>query len=243
MTTIRELHERAGNPELSHWRTRRFYSLMDAAMLTCGIEPLLYAGRSESDVIDNLKGGRPVNWEWALMISRSLAEQICMGLIKSQYILVLEYYNNGQNCWETQKEQTSLSLSDSPHIYVTQTLINRDEHLKYLRSEGFLDVKTNLQPIRQSENQPVEVLALPSPQYSTPYMDCLQEVVKEFWYDYDPESGKPPPKKETVLEWLKENGHRWQLDSGRISSAIDTITRHPIALKGGVKPLRVTPKK
>ena len=241
MATIRELHERAGNPDLRHWKSRKFYSIFDAAMLTCGIDPLFFDGVSQAKILNTLRMKNPVNWEWALMIVKSIAEGICTGDIKSQEIHVdCSDYNND---WTEKKEQTDLNLSDSRDINYVLTMISRKEHYNFLLKEGFLEENQPEVQHHRPEIESVEVLALPSPQYSTPYMDCIQEVVKEFWYDYDPESGKPPPKKETVLDWLKENGHRWQLDSGRISSAIDTITRHPIALKGGVKPLRVTPKK
>jgi hypothetical protein len=228
VATIRELHGRNNNPDLRHWKSRKFYSIFDAAMLTCGIDPLFFDGDSQNEVLNRLKNKKPVNWEWALMIVKSIAEGICTGDIKSQEIHVdRSDYNNE---WTEKKEQTDLNLSDSRDINYVMTMISRNEHFKFLQKEGFLE---GYQPEHlqqpQQETKNIEVLALPSPQYTTPAMECLQEVCREFWCAYDPMGKQPPPKQDVIRLWLKENGHKWGVTSDRMAAAIDLIARHPAA--------------
>lgn len=40
MSKMRELQSRAGNPDLSHWKNNKLFSIAEAALLTCGIDPL-----------------------------------------------------------------------------------------------------------------------------------------------------------------------------------------------------------
>ena len=74
--------------------------------------------------------------------------------------------------------------------------------------------------------------------YVTPALKCVQAVIKEFWYSYDPQGNQPPPKQETVIQWIKENHP--EIEAEQIRKAIDKICRHPKAKAGGIKSLRTT---
>lgn len=230
MATIRELHGRNNNPDLRHWKSRKFYSIFDAAMLTCGIDPLIFGGLPQDDILDLLRTETPVNWKWVLMIVKSMAEGICTGDIKSQEIHVNKSNYNDE--WTEKREQTDLNLSDSRGINYVLTMISRKEHFNFLLKEGFLDGNQPAIQQHQQEIKSVEVLALPAPKYTTPAMECLYEVSESFWAVYDPEGKEPPPKREMIRAWLRENGHKWGVTTGRMIDAIDLIARHPSVRSG-----------
>lgn len=229
MATIKELYSRNLDPDLRHWKSRKFYSIFDAAMLTCGIDPLCYEGVSQDKILEILRTQKPINWEWALMIVKSLAEGICTGDIKSQEIYIIRSDSNN-NEWSEKLEQFGLNLSDSRNVSYVLTMISRKEHFNFLLKEGFLDEPQIDEPqLKQQIADMKDVAALSAPVYMTPAMECLREVCSEFWHDYDPNGNRLPPKQDVIRHWLREHGHKWGVTSDRMAAAIDLIARHPAA--------------
>lgn len=68
----------------------------------------------------------------------------------------------------------------------------------------------------------------PPRKHETPDLVALDKAIQEFWEGHDPDC---PPKKETVVAWLVEQGI-----SKRIAESMDTIMRTPEARIGGNKP-------
>jgi hypothetical protein len=238
MATLRELHAKAGNPDLSHWKAREAYSIEDAALLTAGIDPFLYLGSSNYALQKELLDNKPTNWQWALMITKGISESICIGSTNCHHVRIIRE-DNSYNCWTETVKQIDLTLLDSAHIDTAETKITKNEHLKWMRANGFLskpsrEIGTTVRTVKADSTKEAplsntEPLLLPPPKYSTPAIDCMNEVIDHFWIDYDPDGSSPPPKQTVITAWLAENGHKWGVTSNNMIAAIDIIARHPSA--------------
>ncbi|TCM62706.1 hypothetical protein EC844_12424 [Acinetobacter calcoaceticus] len=70
-------------------------------------------------------------------------------------------------------------------------------------------------------------------EYSTPTLEAIKGVIREFWLPYNPEIDIPP-KQNTVMDWIAINYPEFsKYDS--IRRSIDKICRHPKAKIGGRK--------
>ncbi|MDR6203465.1 hypothetical protein [Paraburkholderia graminis] len=73
MITLKELHKRAGNPDLDHWTGAAVFSLQEAALLTVGADPL------EWPSVGHLKTHEHPNWRYAAIGLRTLCHEVCTG--------------------------------------------------------------------------------------------------------------------------------------------------------------------
>ena len=87
MTTMRELHQKAGNPDLKSWRLIKLVTLAEASLLVSGINPYQYSNLADYNFLDELNSKKPVNWEHVNVMIRALLEAICTHEIKSPMIL------------------------------------------------------------------------------------------------------------------------------------------------------------
>lgn len=83
MSKMRELQSRAGNPDLSHWKNNKLFSIAEAALLTCGIDPLDHNHNFENNLVADLQFKNVVNWRHAILLIRAFKEGICTHEIKS----------------------------------------------------------------------------------------------------------------------------------------------------------------
>lgn len=237
MATLQKLHKSRGNPDLSHWKTRKLLTVTEAALLTCGFEPLEFDHLAEYQLADELRTKKPINWAHALMLINSIAEAICTHEIKSPYI-ILEYpYDND---WRIE-EQSKISFSDEPFLRTVLTKIHRDELFRWLKKNDYFEIlppknilveDNHLSSYQQFQSVNQDYVALlPEPTYTTPSLEALQGVIKEFWINYDPEGNQPPPKQSVVESWIKANYP--DIQANDICKYIDKICRHPTAKKGG----------
>ncbi|ENV46324.1 hypothetical protein P255_00463 [Acinetobacter brisouii CIP 110357] len=237
MATLKELHNKRGNPDLGHWNTIKLFSIAEASLLTAGLEPCEYNHLADYELRQKLLNEKPINWQHALMLIRSLIEAICTQEIKSPLIRV-ERSDYNDNCWNETVEQAKISLDDTSSIVANETKIHRDELHKWLRKNGYFEIQQqNIINVQQTVYQQPElidhnnIILLPEPTYTTPALEAIQGVVNEFWISYDPDSNQPPPKQSTVKSWIAE--HYPEMDSDYIQTAIDKICRHPKAKNGG----------
>ncbi|WND05580.1 hypothetical protein [Acinetobacter soli] len=251
MATIQELHKNRGNPDLSHWKTRKMLSVTEAALLTCGFDPLEFDHLAEYPLCDDLKTKKPTNWQHVLMLINSIAEAVCTHEIKSPYV-ILEYpYDND---WRVE-EQAKVSFSDEIFLRTTLTKIHRDELFKWLKKNGYFEQpqKNNMtvQHVTHHQIEPVtttNVILLPELSYTTKPLEALHGVINEFWINYDPDKNQPPPKQDTVASWIRANYP--DVQGKELCVYIDKICRHPTAKTGGNTKLNqsknmkdITPKK
>lgn len=238
MATLKELHDLRGNPDFSHWNTIKLFSVAEASLLTAGLEPCEYNHLVDYELRQKLLSEKPVNWQHALMLIRSIIEAICTHEIKSPFIKIdCSDYNNQ---WDEVIEQAKVSIDDTGSIRANETKIHRDELHKWLTKNGYfsrpqqadIDAIENNQPQQTTKK---EILVLPEPTYTTPALEVVQLVIREFWENYDPDAGSPPPKQDYVKQWIADNHP--QIESNALREAIDKICRHPIAKAGGNKKL------
>lgn len=64
--------------------------------------------------------------------------------------------------------------------------------------------------------------------YVTPAINIMNEVITEFWIDYDPND--PAPKQSTITEWITNN---FEGVSDALALNIDKVCRHTSARSGG----------
>lgn len=253
--TVRQLHANRGNPDLTHWRNQKLFSVEEVALLTCGFDPLDYLGVCSGDLSNELRITKPTNWQHVLMLMRAICQAICTQEIKSPCIYIDHGEYNGES-YQEKKEQIELSSENWKDLHLKLTNITRTEIFKWLALNQYLDDTGNAFAVLSTgalvrkpkpqfnyhQDIPGQVIdnsnfkALPAPNYSTPALECLNAVIVEFWAGYDPGSNMPPPKQETVISWIKTNHP--DISAKQIQEAIDKICRHPSAKTGGVKPLR-----
>jgi hypothetical protein len=240
MATLQELHKNRGNPDLSHWKTRKLLSISEAALLTCGFDPLEFDHLADYPLCDELRSKQPINWQHALMLIKSITEAVCTHEIKSPYVVLETPYNDD---WRIE-DQIKISFSDELYLRTTLTKIHRDELFKWLKNNGYFElpqqktiiVEVNQAPYQhsiQEQNNHKNIVLLPEPTYTTPALEAVNGVIQEFWLSYDPENNLPPPKQTTVTDWIKENHPTVQ--GKELCLYIDKICRHPIAKTGGNK--------
>jgi len=240
MATLRELHDLRGNPDFSHWNTVKLFSVAEASLLTAGLEPCEYNHLVDYDLRQKLLNEKPINWQHALMLIRSIIEAICTHEIKSPFIKIDRSDYNNQ--WDEVIEQAKLSIDDTSSIIASETKIHRDELHKWLTRNGYFSQprQANIEVVQKNQTQQAdekEILLLPEPTYTTPALEAINGVIREFWISYDPDKNQPPPKQNVVKAWIAENHP--ELDSDYIQTAIDKICRHPNAKNGGNR--KITP--
>lgn len=234
VATLRELHDLRGNPDFSHWNTVKLFSVAEASLLTAGLEPCEYNHLADYDLRQKLLNEKPINWQHALMLIRSIIEAICTHEIKSPFIKIDRSDYNNQ--WDEVIEQAKLSIDDTSSIIASETKIHRDELHKWLTRNGYFSQprQANIEVVQKNQPQQAnekEILLLPEPTYTTPALEAINGVIREFWISYDPDKNQPPPKQNVVKAWIAENHP--ELDSDYIQTAIDKICRHPNAKNGG----------
>lgn len=234
MATIQELHKLRGNLDLTHWKTVKIFSLTEASLLTVGIDPLEYSHLSDYPLKDELRVNRPINWQHALLLMRSLTEAICTHELKSPFIHLERTDNNG-NTWDLVEEQAKISIDNANEIILTSTKIHRDELFKWLRKNCYFEPpKQNTFEVNNTsyqQSQHSNFILLPEPTYTTPPLEALHGVINEFWINYDPNTNQPPPKQDVVASWIIANYP--DVQGKELCVYIDKICRHPTAKKGG----------
>ncbi|MFL4396166.1 hypothetical protein RJ729_15135 [Acinetobacter pittii] len=252
MATLQELHKNRGNPDLSHWKTRKLLTISEAALLTCGFDPLEFDHLADYPLRDELRSRQPINWQHVLMLITSITEAVCTHEIKSPYVVLEIPYADD---WKIE-DQIKVSFADEMYLRTTLTKIHREELFKWLKNNGYFHVQQ--EPITIKVDQEIyqnpestqknNVILLPEPTYTTPALDALHGVIDEFWKNYDPDNNQPPPKQNVVASWIKTNYP--EIQANDICMYIDKICRHPTAKKGGNIKLNssnnikgVTPKK
>lgn len=227
---MKELHNNCLNPDLSHYKTVKLFSIDEAGLLTCGIDPIYYEYNENNNINFVLMQKKPINWQHALMLIRSIVEGMCTHEIKSPSIKIIE--ENGFNIFFVPKEQAKISIDDIPNISTKHTLIHRDELYKWLWNNGyFAPSKEVINIVHEQDHQKQTSMLLPESTYTTPSLEALQGVINEFWVNYDPNGNQPPPKQDTVASWIKANYPDVQAQDMR--TYIDKICRHPTARAGG----------
>lgn len=234
MATLQELHERVGNPDLSHWKTRKMLTIAESALLTAGFDPLLYEEFSDDQLLYELRRYQPQNWQHASMLIKSISEAVCTSEIKAPRV-ILEYPYNQD--WET-KEQIEINIEDEPYLRTTLTKIHRDELFKWLKRNGYFDLPQVAIQQNSYQNEPSQnnnMMLLPEPTYTTPLLEIVNAVINKFWKGYKPDENMVAEKQTEIERWIKENYP--ETGNTYVARAIDRICRHPSTKTGGNKKL------
>lgn len=236
MATIRELYQNAGNPNLTHWKDIKILSIAEASLLTCAINPIDYEFGYNNNIVFQLKHRKPINWMDCLMMMRALVEAVATQELKSP-LIVLERENDYGNYIES-IEQSRVGIDDIDTMSYPKTKIHREELKAWLKKKDYLELTqqaeiqvNQVQPYHQETTNQNDVILLPEPTYTTPALEAINGVIREFWISYDPDKNQPPPKQSVVKAWIADNHPK--LDSDYIQTAIDKICRHPNARNGG----------
>jgi hypothetical protein len=241
MTTIRELHQKAGNPNLTHWRSMTMFTVAEAALLAAAFDPLEFSDQTDHGITQELKNKKPKNWQHALLLMRSIAEAICSQEIKSPYIDIDR--TDWNNSWNEIVEQARVSIADARHVIYTSTKIHREEMYKWLKKNGYVEAiqhvevqVNNVQKYPQESIVNNDIALLPEPTYTTAALECIKGVVQHFWVDHNPETDQAPLQKQ-VKAWIAENYP--DMNTDYMQTAIDKICRHPTAKTGGNKKVNI----
>lgn len=134
MLTVQDLHERAGKPDLSHWNATEAFSVMEAAILTAGADPLDYAD------IEALRLRNHPNWKNAAIILRGMRESICTDQLNA-----LEIWRWANENFESRKlefdEIFMLTINDSDGINPHYSRLSRKALFTWYEKKGYLRLK------------------------------------------------------------------------------------------------------
>lgn len=240
--TIKQLHNDAFNPDLSHWSIHSVYSLLNAALLSAAIDPLNYDFYEDDDVISSIRKSKPINWQWAVSILIGLKQSVCLGELTAKKIVIKQSEYNGDISL-SEMRQEDLTVDSIEYVCIFRTIITKQALITWYKEKGFIqnnrfhDIRLLEKPrIINNSNmlQPVSQSLLPAPRYKTPAIECMEEVIKQFWSTYDPEDNNmKPPTQIEILTWLEKQGHKYGVTSENMRKAIDSIARHPKAKVGG----------
>lgn len=240
MATLKQLHDLRGNPDFSHWNTVKLFSIAEASLLTAGLEPCEYNHLVDYDLRQKLLNEKPINWQHALMLIRSIIEAICTHEIKSPFIKIDRSDYNNQ--WDEVIEQAKVSIDDASLIIASETKIHRDELHKWLTRNGYFSQlrQANIEAVEKNPPQQAnekENLLLSEPTYSTPLLEIVEAVIERFWSGYRPDENMVFEKQIEIERWIKDNYP--DIANPYIAKAIDRICRHPNAKAGGNKKLNI----
>lgn len=93
---------------------------------------------------------------------------------------------------------------------------------KQQRIAELVEAKTELEVIKKYNPDTSKHL------YTTPAINIMNEVITEFWVDYDPD--QPAPKQSTITSWITNN---FEGTSSALALNIDKVCRHSSAKSGG----------
>lgn len=242
MATIKELYFKAGNPDLTHWKDIHLFSIAEAALLTAGIDPLLYEDRNYNESVTTiLKAEKPQNWQHGLMIIRALKQSICLGEITCKVAFIDESNWVGEE-WVEKIEQLDLTLEHLEAINMLLTKISRKEYKKWLKNNGYLESPQQTETILSNAifqpPQPInynDALLIPQTTYTTPALEAIHGVVNHWWKDFNPDDNQSLPQQKLIKSWIADNYP--EMDTDYMQTAIDKICRHPSAKKGGNRKL------
>lgn len=243
MTTIKELYCIAGNPNLSHWKTTKLFSISEASLLVSAIEPIEYENSNNelpdnSYIISELKGRKPTNWQHAILLMRSIVEAICTQELKSPLIKLMRANDYGY--YNITIEQARVSIDEMSEISYIETRIHRDEWFKWLEKNGYLrqpHVENKIITINEKPLNNDPVLLLTQTTYMTPALEAIHGVVNHWWKDFNPENNDSLPQQKHIKAWIAENYP--EMNTDYMQTAIDKICRHPSAKKGGIRKLNL----
>jgi hypothetical protein len=224
MSKIKFLHDKAGNPDLSHWNDRKTFSISEAARLTVGVDPL----ESPVDWLSHLRSKNHPNWKHAAMIQRAMCEAICEG---SMVVVKVSIYAGDFDEYTEMANADLLELSDAGRIAPHETIITRKALLDWYLKNGYSERKQNASlPQKQTpappeadstgkhEQQQAPILL---PGYTTPCLDLLNVHIEQNLAGV-PTGQTPTPAEQR--EWL-ENQAKARGIGKREAEAIYTVAR------------------
>lgn len=104
-------------------------------------------------------------------------------------------------------------------------LLNKDKDIKRQLSDAQANIARleaklkTFETSKECSNKPL---------YTTPAMNIMNAVIKEFWLEYD--SSQPAPKQVTITRWITE---KFEGTSDALALNIDKVCRHSDAKSGG----------
>lgn len=143
------------------------------------------------------------------------------------YKSLIDHKNEAYNCWTfIENEDYKLTLDDVRYYRPDlDILFNKkaDTHAQIdLLNEKLKQANAALAAFKK--NTPISNKLL----YTTPAIDIMKEVIKEFWINYNP--NQPAPKQSTITKWITDN---FDGVSDALALNIDKVCRHSDARSGG----------
>ncbi len=226
------LHDRAGNPDLSHWNDTNTFTVDEAAMLTAGIDPLGTKGHHWETAISG-----HINEKHALMICRAMRESICSGQMVAASVFV---YRGQFHDYIESVSQNNLDPLEWKSISPEETIIARKPLLDWYKRHGYINSpnqrKAPAQSLQQETPPPPASKLMVLPRYTTPAIEVINEIVIEHWEGFDPQNPDAvAPKQEIIVEEIKYKlaEHGYPNPSHTMAEYMERIARHPLAKFGG----------
>lgn len=243
MLTVQDLHDRAGKPDLSHWNAAEAFTVMEAAILTAGADPLEY-----TDIEALKRRGHP-NWKNAAIILRGMCESIC-----TDQLNVLEVWRWASEQFDSRKLDPSevfmLTINESEGINPNYSRLSRKALFTWYEKKGYLRAKSLapvsvLPPVKHAGGEILDVdfkaastvLALPA------FLDPAHEfsavelrAANEAWLSVV-ENGDPKLAGSAVKAKLRkflDDHHEYQSLSNEAKSRVCTVSNWN--KKGGATP-------
>ena len=91
-----------------------------------------------------------------------------------------------------------------------------------------IDLENQLKQVKAELANKPNIITNSKPLYITPAINIMNEVITEFWVNYDP--NQPAPKQSTITKWITDN---FDGVSDALALNIDKVCRHSDAKSGG----------
>ena len=196
-------------PDLTHWKHVKEFSLNEAALLLCGIDPLDY----DMKAIHRKATSR---WKLAIGMLRAIKSSIRQGSLAVQVAITYDYNGQSMECSPTSYENI---LDDDLTIITRASLLGwiEREKIDYVRPTSAKKINpSSLHPVK--DEKPKQLLKT---YHRSRGIDLIEIVDQQFYSSYDPENKDTAPRKEEVVNYLNQKHGA----SKNLASAVDVVMR------------------
>lgn len=139
-----------------------------------------------------------------------------------KYLFEAGYIIKGFNDWLTIEPAKPL-IDDNSSVQLEAS----NNKLKEAQ-EKIADLENQLEQAKAELEDKLAIIDNNKSVYRTPAINIMNEVISEFWIDYDP--NYPAPKQSTIVTWITDN---FNDISPALALNIDKVCRHSSAKNGG----------
>ncbi|MFB5173299.1 hypothetical protein AAIO65_12065 [Erwinia amylovora] len=203
--------------DLTHWKTVQEFSVTQSALLLAGIDPYDFEGG-----LDEVRNRQHERWKLALGLSEGIVSAIRRGVLTPVQCVASKFTQDGG--WGGHYEHYDMKPTDRKHdINKDKTIITRDSLLVWVECENVdfvrkfpseiikdelpvCDVSSTSTVIDVVPDHVNNLLLLPKYEHQSEGLEYVRDAIRELWSTYDEDDPQTAPKKDEVINYLRERG-------------------------------------